>query len=228
MWCSIRWTARGRVDFSALCDRAGCWLRQEDRRIGGIEEVLSYDHLLLSRTAIGRRHGRRWSWRPRALLRASMPQCGFPGEWPEGRPEIGGVHGLDEVGVSPPIDRALDGACITVEGADDDPRPRRDETERGDGVESLLERHLNLEDDEIRVKPVHQVDRRGSAVRLCDLQWRHGALQEMAGESAPLASGVDHDGAHVGEGLWPGVRCLDVLDAAGDIRPRRGDGITQE
>jgi hypothetical protein len=44
MWCSIRWTARGRVDFSALCDRAGCWLRQEDRRIGDMKGILSYHH----------------------------------------------------------------------------------------------------------------------------------------------------------------------------------------
>jgi hypothetical protein len=235
MWCSIRWTARGRVGFSALCDRAGCWLQQQDRHIGSIEGALSHHGLASSvgwrvggwaRGACARRHGRRRSWRHGALLRGSMPQHGHRWEWPERGSEIGGVHRLGEVGVSPPIERGLNGACLTVERADDDPRPRRDETERGDGVEPLLKRHLDLEDDEIRVKPVHQLDRRGPAVRLCDLRWRHGTLQEMTGQLAPLASGVDHDGAHVGEAVWAGFRVSPVLATPGGIRPRSGGCIS--
>jgi hypothetical protein len=146
-----------------------------------------------------------------------VPNGAFRWEGPERDAKLLGARRLGDVGVGSSIVGALNGGWVTVERAHNDPRARRHETERGDGVKALVKRHLDLEYDEIRMAPLHQFDGRRLAVRLRDLPWPERDLQELAHHSAPLASGVDRHDTYV---FWLGFGYgadLEVLGARATV-----------
>src|SRR5437764_895677 len=89
-------------------------------------------------------------------------------ESPEHGLEVVGAHRLVEVRVRPLIQSARFGRDVTMEGADNDPQPRETVAERGDRFETLLDRHLDLEDDEIDIVALKQRKGRGLTVCLAD------------------------------------------------------------
>jgi len=100
--------------------------------------------------------------------------------------KVGGSSGLGEVGVGPAIDGGRDRRGVMAERADHDTGPRRHPTEGIDRVEADLEGHLDLEDDNLRTAPIHQLDGRRPAVRLGDLRRLEAMLQQPAHYLAPL------------------------------------------
>src|SRR5207302_422235 len=107
-----------------------------DRLLGGVAEATGRGYRSASsaeRWSRGRRGravrggGPGWRWRHRALVRWSVPDGALGRERPEGGPELCGAGRLGDVGVGSSIECIPDGGGVTVEGADDDSRPRRHE-----------------------------------------------------------------------------------------------------
>jgi hypothetical protein len=106
--------------------------------------------------------------------------------------EVVGAHRLVEVRVGALIESARFGGDVMMEGADDDPQPREAVAECGDRSETLLDRHLDLEDDEIGLVAVEQ--RKGSALTVCLADHRRrqpGTLEHLPHEPAPLSPRID-------------------------------------
>lgn len=83
-----------------------------------------------------------------------------------------------------------------AEGADHDPKPRGAASKRGDRVQPLLDRHLDVKDDHVRVVVVQQLKSAGLVDCLRDPRRREpGALDEMSDKLAALGSGVDQEDA---------------------------------
>jgi hypothetical protein len=104
--------------------------------------------------------------------------------------EVVGAHRLVEVRVGALIESALSGGDVMMEGADNGPQPRETVAECGDRSETLLDRHLDLEDDEIHIVVVKQRKGRGLAVGLADHRRRRpGTLTNC--RTAPLSPRID-------------------------------------
>lgn len=119
------------------------------------------------------------------------------GRGPEGGSKLGDSRRLGHVGVGAPVEGGRDGGRVMPERADHETGPRRHPPERIDGVEADLERHLDLDDDDIGAVPAHELDGRLPAVRLGDLRRLEGLLQQLADHAAPPGAGVDGEDAYV-------------------------------
>lgn len=113
-------------------------------------------------------------------------------ESPEHGREVVGAHRLVEIRVGPLIESASFRRDVTMEGADNDPQPREAVADCGDRSETFLDRHLDLEDDEIGIVAVEQ--RKGRALTVCLADHRRhqpGALEYLTHDPAPLSPRID-------------------------------------
>jgi hypothetical protein len=137
-------------------------------------------------------------------------------ESPEHGLEVVGAYRLVEIRVGPLIESASFGRHVTMEGADNDPQPRETVADCGDRCETFLDRHLDLEDDEIGIVAVEQREGRALTVCLADHR-RHqpGALEHLAHEPAPLRSGIDQHNTKSPNVLGSSRAHVAILDAVG-------------
>jgi hypothetical protein len=137
--------------------------------------------------------------------------------------EVVGAHRLVEIRVGPLIESAFFGRDVTMEGADNDPQPRETVADCGDRSETFLDRHLDLEDDEIGIVAVEQ--RKGRALTVCLADHRRhqpGALEHLPHEPAPLRSGIDHHNTKGPNVLGSSRAHVAILEAVAGMETRFG------